>query len=138
LGAWRAHRGVFGYTLRAELVYQLKRALNQYEDFRLEAGFEHVLIDEYQDLNACDLAMAKELAMRGCEIYVAGDDDQSIYGFRFADPAGIRRFTADYPGAREMTLEICHRCDRSILRLSEFVANLERVLICSENRSVSA
>lgn len=125
LGAWQEHRRMFGYTLRAELVYQLRRALNQYPDFDLEDDFQHVLVDEYQDLNACDLEVIRELSRRRCEIYAAGDDDQSIYGFRYADPEGIRRFTADYRPCEDLSLEICHRCDRSILRIAEFVANLD-------------
>jgi DNA helicase-2/ATP-dependent DNA helicase PcrA len=56
------------------------------------------------------------------EVYVAGDDDQSIYGFRKAHPAGIRRFIIDYNGARDMTLSICKRCDCDILNIGLFVA----------------
>ncbi len=125
LGAWRNHRRVFGYTLRSELVYQLKRALNQYPAFRLECSYCHLLVDEYQDLNHCDLAVIKELVERGMELFAAGDDDQSIYGFRHADPTGIRRFASSYPRAIELELETCFRCDRSILRLAEFVADLD-------------
>lgn len=125
LGAWREHRTVFGYTLRAELVYQLRRALNQYPDFDLEDDFQHVLVDEYQDLNACDLDVIRELARRRCEIYAAGDDDQSIYGFRYADPEGIRRFMENYHPSVNLSLEVCYRCDRSILRIAEFVADLD-------------
>jgi len=125
LGAWQEHRRMFGYTLRAELVYQLRRALNQYPDFDLEDDFQHVLVDEYQDLNACDLEVIRELSRRRCEIYAAGDDDQSIYGFRYAEPEGIRRFTDDYRPCEDLSLETCHRCDRSILRIAEFVANLD-------------
>jgi DNA helicase-2/ATP-dependent DNA helicase PcrA len=125
LGAWQEHRRIFGYTLRAELVYQVRRALNQYPDFDLEDDFRYVLVDEYQDLNACDLEVIRELAARGCEIYATGDDDQSIYGFRYADPQGIRRFTKDYHPSVDLSLEICHRCDHSILRIAEFVASLD-------------
>lgn len=125
LGGWREHREVYGYTLRAELVYQLKRALNQYPDFELESGFEHLLVDEYQDMNACDLSVIKELAGRGMELFVAGDDDQSIYGFRYADPTGIREFPRTHPRTLEFALETCFRCDRLILRFAEFVANLD-------------
>ena len=122
LGAWQEHREVYGYTLRAELVYQLKKALEQRGDFELESPIEHLLVDEYQDLNRCDLAVVHHIASRGTEIFAAGDDDQSIYGFRKADPAGIRRFPEDYPGATELGLEICKRCDKSILDLGLFVA----------------
>src|SRR5579872_2830539 len=94
LGAWREHRAVFGYTLRGELVYQLKNALEQ-RDIRIDRPTE-LLVDEYQDLNACDQAIVRRLAAMGAHVYSAGDDDQSIYGFRFADPTGIRRFTEDF------------------------------------------
>ena len=124
IGAWENHRKIFGYTLRAELMYQLKRALNQNLDFELESDFKYVLIDEYQDLNACDMALVKELEKRGCELFVAGDDDQSIYGFRYADPVGIKKFSEDY-NAEEFNLKTCYRCDKSILDIGEFVANLD-------------
>ena len=122
LGAWGEHRRIFGYTLRSELVYQLKKALEQRGDFELESPIEHLLVDEYQDLNRCDLAVVNYIASRGLEIFVAGDDDQSIYGFRMADPAGIRRFPEDYPGSTELGLEICKRCDKAILDIGLFVA----------------
>ena len=122
LGAWREHRQVFGYTLRAELVYQLKKALEQRGDFQLESPIRHLLVDEYQDLNRCDLAIVEQIESRGAELFVAGDDDQSIYGFRKADPAGIRRFPQDYSGATDLELRICMRCDKAILDLALFVA----------------
>ena len=122
LGAWREHRRIFGYTLRSELVYQLKKALAQRGDFELEGPLEHLLVDEYQDLNRCDLAVVREIASRNVELFIAGDDDQSIYGFRKAHPEGIRRFPQDYPGAMELSLEVCKRCDCGILDLGLFVA----------------
>ncbi len=122
LGAWEEHRRIFGYTLRSELVYQLKKALEQRGDFELESPIEHLLVDEYQDLNRCDLAVVNHIASRGLEIFAAGDDDQSIYGFRKADPEGIRRFPDDYPGAADLGLEVCKRCDKAILDLGLFVA----------------
>lgn len=125
IGAWRQHREMFGYTLRSELVYQLKRALNQYPDLVLEDDFHHVLVDEYQDLNACDLEVIRELSRRGCEIYAVGDDDQSIYGFRYAAPQGIRQFTEEYQPCEDLRLETCYRCDNSILRSAEFIASLD-------------
>lgn len=51
LGAWQRHREIYGYTLRAELVYALKKAFDQDPNFELERDFLHVLVDEYQDLN---------------------------------------------------------------------------------------
>ena len=125
IGAWTQHRIDFGYTLRSELVFQLKRALEQIPDFELEAPLQHLLVDEYQDLNKCDLAVIRALVNSGLELFVAGDDDQSIYGFRKANPEGIRSFLSDYPGSVNLPLEICKRCDSRILELAEFVASLD-------------
>ena len=120
LGAWRQHRNVYGYVLRAELVYQLKRVLEQAPNFAVDGPPTHLLVDEYQDLNRCDLAVVKAIADRGVEVYCAGDDDQSIYGFRKAHPEGIRRFPVDYQPSKPLTLEICKRCDPAILDLALF------------------
>lgn len=139
LGAWREHRTIYGYVLRAELVYRLKRTLEQYDDFGLEAPPKYVLLDEYQDLNRCDLAVVKAMSERGAKVYACGDDDQSIYGFRKAHPEGIRRFDKDYDGARLLSLSVCKRCDRSILELGLFVAEqdhrrIKKVIVPEEGR----
>lgn len=125
IGAWEEHRGLFGYTLRSELVYQLKRALEQLEAFTLEPHVRYLLVDEYQDLNRCDLAVIHAMESRGVELFVAGDDDQSIYGFRKAHPDGIRHFPQEYEGATDLPLRICKRCAPQILALAEFVAELD-------------
>jgi len=121
MGVWNRHRLIFGYTLRAELVYQLKHALEEGavdpEDFP-----KYVIVDEYQDLNPCDLAVVSLLEERGSELFVAGDDDQSIYGFRHADPGGIRRFCSDYD-ATLLQLETCHRYGSNIMNIANYVAN---------------
>lgn len=123
LGAWREHREIYGYTLRSELVYQLKLALEEKgKNLDLEGPPQYVLIDEYQDLNACDLFIVRSLARLNSEIYSAGDDDQSIYGFRFANPDGIRRFIDDYNPSADLKLEICQRCSKEILDYGLFVA----------------
>jgi DNA helicase-2/ATP-dependent DNA helicase PcrA len=121
LGAWKEHRTIYGYTLRAELVYQLKRALEE-GAVELSDSPKHVLVDEYQDLNSCDLSIVRSLARSGAELYVAGDDDQSIYGFRYADPGGIRRFISEYEGAADLSLTECYRCGQNILAIAQFVA----------------
>lgn len=140
LGAWRQHRNIYGYVLRAELVYQLKRAMEQDPDFAVDGPPAHLLVDEYQDLNRCDLAVVKAIADRGVEVYCAGDDDQSIYGFRKAHPEGIRRFPVDYQPSEPLTLEICKRCDPAVLDLALFVARqdyerLEKPLHAEDGRT---
>lgn len=107
-------RSVFHFAMLGELVYKLKRLLDGDPEFMPE--FDFLLVDEYQDLNACDLSVISELASRrGVDPYIAGDDDQCIYRFRQADPTGIRKFNEDYPGAADYFLEMCYRCGRPIL-----------------------
>jgi len=121
LGAWEEHRRVFGYLLRAELVYQLRHAIEEGAAER-DSRVRHVLIDEYQDLNPCDLAVVRSLVSHDIELFVAGDDDQSIYGFRHANPDGIRNFQAEYEPSQNLELEVCMRCDSSILDVAIYVA----------------
>lgn len=121
LGAWQEHREIYGYTLRAELVYQLKNAVQE-GAIELDLPPRHILVDEYQDLNACDLATIRYLSEGGVELYAAGDDDQSIYGFRYAYPDGIRRFPDEYVPSNELTLTECRRCAPRILDLALYVA----------------
>jgi DNA helicase-2/ATP-dependent DNA helicase PcrA len=80
-----------------------------------------VVVDEYQDLNACDLRVLRLLADRGTAVFGVGDDEQSIYSFRKAAPEGIRRFPADYDGSADYTLSISHRCGAEIIRWARHV-----------------
>lgn len=67
-------------------------------------------MDEYQDLNPIDQQFVGELIARQVTTFVAGDDDQSIYSFRYASPSGIQDFTQCYPTAAAHTLTDCFRC----------------------------
>lgn len=114
LAAWDEHRRVYGYTLLSELPDLLRRALEAHADLE---GLDYTLlvVDEYQDLNACDLRVLRLLASRGIAILGLGDDEQSIYSFRKAAPEGIRRFLIDYPGSADYTLTVSHRCGSQIV-----------------------
>ena len=120
LGAWNEHRRVYGYTLLDELPYALRRALADHQDLQ-GVDFDILVVDEYQDLNACDLEVLALVAERGCAIIGAGDDDQSIYSFRKAAPEGIRRFPEDYPGAADYALSVTQRCGGRIIGWASYV-----------------
>jgi len=79
--------------------------------------FEHVLVDEYQDLNKSDQALVRLLADTHA-LLVIGDDNQSIYRFRHANPEGIRTFPADVPGTTQYQITACRRCPDNIVELS--------------------
>lgn len=126
LDAWREHRSIYGYTLRSEIVYQLKNSIARRGDFSLRKNIKYVLVDEYQDLNRCDMAIIKYIAQNGAEVFAVGDDDQSIYGFRMAHPEGIRRFDSDYFESESFLLTTCFRCPRKILEIGLHVINQDR------------
>ena len=85
--------------------------------------YEHVLVDEYQDLNRAEQELVRELARDGT-LTVIGDDSQSIYSFRHANPEGIRNFLAENPGAVSMSIEECRRCPPNIVSMSNaLIAN---------------
>ena len=114
LGVFEEHRWVFGYTLLAELPDLLRRAVRDHDDLE-GLDYEALIVDEYQDLNACDLELLRLIGDRGCSIIGAGDDDQSIYSFRRAAPEGIRRFRGDYPECGDYPLSVSQRCGSRIL-----------------------
>lgn len=120
MGAWQEHRAIYGYTLLSELPYALRGALRDHPDLK-GVNYDVLLVDEYQDLNACDLDVLKLIAERGCSIISAGDDEQSIYSFRKAAPQGILRFFKDYPTGIDYPLTITQRCGRSIVEWANFV-----------------
>lgn len=120
LGGWNEHRRVYGYTLLAELPSLLRQALADHDDLR-GLDYDLLVVDEYQDLNACDLEVLRRLGERGCAILAAGDDDQSIYSFRKAAPEGIRRFPEDYVECASYPLSISKRCGRRIIEWARFV-----------------
>ncbi len=77
-GAWAEHRRILGYTLLQELPYALRRALHDHDDLE-GIDFDLLLVDEYQDLNSCDLEVIRLISEKGgCVVIGTGDDDQSI------------------------------------------------------------
>jgi DNA helicase-2/ATP-dependent DNA helicase PcrA len=111
---WQNHRERFGYTELSEIPFLLFSGLKSHPDFDI-GSLKLLIVDEHQDLNACDLACLDELRKRGTVIIAVGDDDQSIYGFRKAHPAGIRHFPEQY-SALSYPLTVAQRFGKNILR----------------------
>jgi len=78
--------------------------------------FKYVLIDEFQDINKAQYECIK-LLVRGGNIFVVGDDDQSIYRFRGARPEFILNFENDYPGVKKVYLDVNYRSTDKIINL---------------------
>ncbi len=82
---------------------------------RWAGRFRFVLVDEFQDTNKAQLLLVKELISRHGNLTVVGDDDQSIYAWRGADPTNILRFADMFEGATVVKLEQNYRSTRLIL-----------------------
>src|SRR3954447_25202051 len=89
---------------------------------RLAASFDHVLIDEYQDVNGLQVDLARALAEYGCTITAVGDDFQAIYGFRSASAAHILDFPSHFEGTRVVTLERNYRSTQPVLDAANALA----------------
>ena len=77
--------------------------------------FEHVVIDEYQDLNKAEQELVSAFAANA-SLTIVGDEDQSIYSFKHAHPEGMSEFAIRHPGAVEEQLIECRRCPECIIR----------------------
>ncbi len=117
-------------VLPGEVIYKCVDALQQ---GALQASqlpqIDHLIVDEFQDLNACDQEFVRLLSANNTILFVAGDDDQSIYSFRHANPDGIVQFQTSYPASATHLLTDCFRCTPGVLgpasRLISY--NLNRV-----------
>ncbi len=81
--------------------------------------FQHILIDEFQDINKVQYEIVRMLAGKGEHLFIVGDDDQSIYRFRGAKPEIMLGFEKDYPGAKKVILNTNYRCSSEIVDSAE-------------------
>ncbi len=105
------------------LVYRLftehPDVLERYRDH-----YRYLLIDEYQDTNAAQFTIVKQLAGDRRNLCVVGDDDQSIYSWRGADISNILGFPEQFPGAKVVKLEQNYRSTARILNAANAVIGL--------------
>lgn len=83
--------------------------------------YQYIMIDEFQDINKVQYETVKLLAAPANNLFVVGDDDQSIYGFRGSNPAFMRAFTEDFKGAAIVKLNVNHRSGKAIVDAAEKV-----------------
>lgn len=98
--------------------YQLLRAR---EDIlaRWQQQFSYILIDEFQDINALQYETICMLAEPENNLFIVGDDDQSIYGFRGARPDIMLSFPKRFPQAARIVLGVNYRCSTQILTAAD-------------------
>jgi len=80
--------------------------------------YEYIMIDEFQDINPLQYEIIRMLALPENNLFIVGDDDQSIYGFRGAGPDMMQRFIKDYPTAVQLLLDVNYRCHEQIVGCS--------------------
>ncbi len=79
--------------------------------------YSHILVDEYQDLNKAEQSII-ELLSDNANTCIVGDDDQSIYSFKYAHPEGIREWVGLHDGADDLTLVECRRCPTRVVAMA--------------------
>ena len=95
--------------------------------------FKYILVDEFQDINLVQYLTIKMLAAPENNLFIVGDDDQSIYSFRGAKPEIMLGFEKDYLGAKRVVLDVNYRCSEAIVKgagrvISNNVNRFEKVI----------
>lgn len=111
-----------------DLLMHAVTMLRQHETVlqRYQNRFQHILVDEYQDINYAQYVLVNLLGGKHRNVCVVGDDDQSIYAFRGADVDLMLRFEHDYPDAHVIKLEQNYRSTRAILQAAHNVVSNNR------------
>lgn len=117
-----------------DLLIRVAATLERDEPLRaeLEHRYRYVLIDEYQDTNACQYRIARLLTREQMNLCATGDPDQSIYGWRGADIGNILSFEKDYPRAKVVRLEQNYRSTKRILALAD------QLIVSNRNRKAKS
>ena len=104
-----------------DMIVQCRELLMQREDYRRawQNKYKYILIDEFQDINTIQYETVKMLACPDNNIFIVGDDDQSIYGFRGAGPEIMGQFTKDYENGETIIMNINYRSGETIVAASE-------------------
>lgn len=108
-----------------DLILLTVRLLAEHPDVleRYQETFRYIMVDEYQDTNPLQYRLVKLLAAKYRNLFVIGDDYQSIYSWRQADIRNILSFETDYPEAVVITLDQNYRSTQSILDAATAVIN---------------
>ncbi|HZT26576.1 MAG TPA: ATP-dependent DNA helicase [Pseudolabrys sp.] len=106
-----------GWVDFADLINRPVEILRKHPEVRdeLRRQYQHVLVDEYQDVNRASALLVKELAGEGERLWVVGDARQSIYRFRGAAPTNTRDFEQDYPKGQRKPLTVNYRSRQQIV-----------------------
>ena len=85
---------------------------------KIQQEVKYILVDEFQDINQIQYDLIVLLAGKTGNLFVVGDDDQSIYRFRGAGEANLRRFETDFDSVYKVVLDINYRCPKKVVKIS--------------------
>jgi len=123
---WQAYHRALAHSNGVDfddLLVLTAQLFHDHDDVRARYGnrFAYVHVDEYQDTNRAQYVIARELVRDHANLFVVGDEDQSIYAWRGATIRNILDFESDFPGARIYRLEENYRSTRTILNVANAV-----------------
>ncbi len=132
LGKYREFLAVEGLLDLDDLVPEATALLEEGQaSSPLASGLSHILVDEYQDINAPQAMFLRALAGRGAALFAIGDPDQAIYSFRGSDLGFFMRFESDWPGAVVLNLSNNYRSREKIVMAATSLIghNRERLVL---------
>lgn len=122
---WKQEMHVWDYDdilLVIERITRHPKWLSYWQD-----RFQHILVDEFQDINKVQYEIIKRLSFEHRHLFVVGDDDQSIYSFRGSDPSFMLRLRDDFPELCQIILQTNYRSTDEIIQLSEQLITQNRL-----------
>lgn len=123
----------------AELLLRVLELIRDNDDIRghYQRRFQHILVDEFQDTNAIQYAWLRLMAGDDTPVFVVGDDDQSIYGWRGARIENIHNFEKDFSNTQVIRLEQNYRSTGTILKAANALIDNNRSRLGKELRTDS-
>ncbi|MBQ6695774.1 MAG: ATP-dependent helicase, partial [Lachnospiraceae bacterium] len=122
-----------------DMLYLCKKELESDSKLRniWQKRYSYILIDEYQDINPIQREIIQLLVAAPHNLFVVGDDDQAIYGFRGSEADVFRKFIEDYPNAAQITLAENYRCGENIVKASRSLIEHNKQRVRKELASVN-
>ncbi len=114
-----------------DLIHLPVQLFHQYADIldHYRQSYTWILIDEYQDINAKQYELVRLIAAdQNANLFVIGDPDQAIYGFRGSDIRFIDQLTDDYPAIKQIRLNKSYRCPDNVLKIGGQVLQRDHYL----------
>jgi len=111
-----------------DLLLKTELLLREHDEVRerYQRRYQHTLVDEFQDTNKAQYDIVHHLAGENRNVFVVGDEDQSIYSWRGADFRNVRRFQTDFQDAQLFKLEQNYRSTQNILDAAQAIISRNR------------